>query len=90
MTAFESAHHVCGQSAEVLLFLSWGTQFGKQCVDECVLNVTEHSHGWVHLCQLLYDQDGREERGASATILWVDLNSHELQETEHYAHQMKD
>lgn len=73
------AHHVGGQSAEVLLFLSRRAQFGKQRVDQRVLDVTEHGHRGVHLRQLLNDQNGGEECGAGAAVLWVNLNAHELQ-----------
>lgn len=73
-----TAHHVSRQSAEVVLFLSWGTQFGKQRVDQRVLDVTEHSHRGIHLCQLLDDQYRREERGASASVFWVNLDTHKL------------
>ena len=79
VTECQTAHHVCWQSAEVLLFLSWCAQFGKQRVDQCVLDVTEHGHGWVHLRQLLNDQDGGEECGASAVVLRVNLDTHELE-----------
>lgn len=71
-------HHVSGQSVEVMLFLSCCTQVAKQCVDQCVLDVTEHRHRGVHLRQLLDDQNGREEGGASAIVFWVNLNAHEL------------
>lgn len=71
-------HHVGGQPAKIFLLLSWGAQFADQRVNQCVLDVAEHSHGRVHLGQLLDDKDGREEGGAGAAILWVDLNAHEL------------
>lgn len=77
-TGFGSPHHVCCQAAEVMLFLLWRAQFGYERVDQRVLDVTEHGHGRIHLRQLLDDQDGREECGASAAIFWFDLDAHEL------------
>ncbi|TNN83746.1 hypothetical protein EYF80_005922 [Liparis tanakae] len=43
-----------------------------------VLDVTNHRHRGVHLRQLLNGQNGGEEGGASAVVLCVNLNAHEL------------
>ena len=74
----QTAHRVSWQSAEVLLFLSWGAQLGEQGVDQRVLDVTQNGHWRIHLRQLLDDQNGGEEGGAGATVLGVDLDAHEL------------